>query len=120
MPRNSRSPTDFLPLSPLDFQVLALLARSELHGYGIAQEAAGAFPNQPELDIGSLYHIISRMLAGGLIRETPPPSDAPADKRNRRYYTATALGRSVARVEAARLRALLKAPATLELLRDRP
>jgi len=44
-----RSPTRFLPLAPLDFQVLTLLGTRELHGYGIVQAARAAFPEQPLL-----------------------------------------------------------------------
>ena len=107
----------FLPLPPLDFQVLTLLAAGELHGYGVVQASTDAFPDQPALDVGSLYRIIGRMLSDRLIREVKAPADGPDDKRVRRYYTATELGRAVARAEAARLRALLASPATLRLLR---
>ncbi|MBC7897950.1 MAG: PadR family transcriptional regulator [Cytophagaceae bacterium] len=116
MPPGSSDPGRFLPLTPLDFQVLTLLASRELHGYGIVQSAGEAFPGQPSLDLGSLYRIISRMLAERLIHEVKAPGDAPADKRVRRYYAVTNLGRAVARAEAARLRALLASPATLILL----
>lgn len=109
----------FLPLPPLDFQVLTLLASQELHGYGIVQASVEVFPDQPVLDIGSLYRIISRMLDEGLIREVKPPSNSPNDKRVRRYYAVTELGRAVARAEAARLRAMLASPATLALLKVR-
>jgi DNA-binding PadR family transcriptional regulator len=110
------NPASFLPLRPLDFQVLTLLATRELHGYGIAQAADQAFPGQPTLDVGSLYRIISRMLDEGLIREVEAPADGPSDRRVRRYYTATSLGRAVVRAEAARMRALLASPATVGLL----
>jgi len=111
-----RNPTRFLPLAPLDFQVLTLLGTRELHGYGIVQAAQAAFPAQPLLDIGSLYRIISRMLDDRLIREVAAPQDSPNDRRTRRYYAATELGRAVVRAEATRLRALLASPATLSLL----
>lgn len=111
-------PRSFLPLTPLDFQVLTLLARGELHGYGIVHAAGAAFPDQPALDVGSLYRIIARMLESRLVREVRPPRDAPDDNRVRRYYAATDLGRAVARAEAARLRAMLGSPATLRLLED--
>lgn len=113
-------PARFLPLPPLDFQVLTLLAAQALHGYGIVQASSAEFPGQPQLDVGSLYRIISRMLADRLIREVDPPSDAPADRRVRRYYTVTDFGRAVARAEASRLRALLASPATLTLLESLP
>jgi DNA-binding PadR family transcriptional regulator len=108
-------PRRFLPLTPFDFQVLAILATRELHGYGIVQAAAEAFADQPTLDVGSLYRIIGRMLDDRLIREAKPPRDGPSDKRVRRYYECTDLGRAVARAEASRLRALLASPATLSL-----
>jgi DNA-binding PadR family transcriptional regulator len=112
----SKPPADFLPLTTLDFQVLTLLAVRELHGYGIVQAAAEAFPDQPALDVGSLYRIINRMLDEELLREVKPPRDAPDDRRTRRYYADTPLGRAVVRAEATRLRALLSSPATLRLL----
>ena len=116
MIRKSLNPSRFLPLSPLDFQVLTLLAQRERHGYGIVQASAEDFPGQPALDLGSLYRIISRMLDDGLIREVPPPATSPSDRRTRRYYLATDLGRAVARAETDRLRALLASRATLALL----
>ena len=110
------SPTRFLPLATLDYQVLTLVATRQLHGYGLIQASADLFPGQPPLDVGTLYRIISRMLDQRLIREVKAPDDAPEDKRVRRYYLATELGRDVARAEAARLRALLASQPTIELL----
>jgi DNA-binding PadR family transcriptional regulator len=118
LPRTN-DPARFLPLPPLDFQVLTLLSAQALHGYGIVQSSTAAFPGQPLLDVGSLYRIIGRMLADRLIREVDPPHDSPADRRVRRYYLVTDLGRAVARAEAARLRALLASPAMLTLFESR-
>lgn len=115
MPARRTDPRLFLPLPPLDFQVLSLLATRALHGYGIVQSSSKAFPDQPTIDIGSLYRIINRMLADGLIQEVDAPNDAPADKRVRRYYAVTDFGRAVARAEVARLRALLATPFALAL-----
>ncbi|HSA56279.1 MAG TPA: PadR family transcriptional regulator [Gemmatimonadaceae bacterium] len=119
MAPGSPDPRNFLPLTPLDFQVLTLLAAREHHGYGIVQASAEAFPEQPALDLGSLYRIISRMLDEGLIREVAAPAESPSDRRVRRYYLATRLGRAVARAEASRLQDLLASPATLALLEAR-
>lgn len=116
MTPKSPTPKHFLPLGPADLQILALLARRELHGYGIVQAAASEFPHQPALEIGSLYRIISRLLDQGMIREVDSPGSQPDDQRVRRYYTTTALGKKVAGAEAERLRALLAAPAMLRLL----
>ena len=117
-PRRS-DPRSFLPLPPLDFQVLSLLATQELHGYGIVQASGDAFPDQPALDIGSLYRIISRMLSDELIHEVQSPAGAPTDKRVRRYYAVTDLGRAVARAEVSRLRSLLASPLAIALLEAR-
>jgi DNA-binding PadR family transcriptional regulator len=114
-----RDPGSFLPLTPLDYQVLTILSSRQLHGYGIVHASGEAFPGQPTLDLGSLYRIISRMLGDRLLKEVNPPADSPSDKRVRRYYAVTDLGRAVARAEAARLRALLASPATLTLLDSR-
>jgi len=108
--------TRFLPLRPLDFQVLTVLAQSDRHGYGIARASREEFPDQPALELGSLYRIISRMLDQRLIEEVKPPADAPNDQRPRRYYHVTSLGLEVVRAEAHRMRALLKSPAIRRLL----
>ncbi len=109
-------PNGFVPVRPLDFQVLTILAEGELHGYGIVRAAQEQFPDQPSLKIGSLYRIVSRMLDHQWIREVPRPKSQPRDNRVRRYYTVTALGRAVIRAEAGRMRALLASPAALRLL----
>ena len=106
---------DFLPLSPMDFQVLLLLHEPR-HGYGIVQAGDKLFPSEPPLEIGSLYRVISRMLERGLIHEVKRPPDTPRDHRKRRFYVATELGLEVAHAEATRLHALLGSPQAAELL----
>ena len=115
MSHKSNNSNRFQQLKPLDFQILTVLAGGQLHGYGIVQAAQEQFPDQPTLEIGSLYRIVSRMLHAKWIREVSP-SETPVDKRVRRYYEVTALGRTVSRTEADRMRALLASPATLRLL----
>ena len=116
MSHNPNSINDFLPMSPLDFQVLLLLQTEPRHGYGIVQAGDRLFPSEPPLEIGSLYRIVSRMLEGGLIKEVSRPPDSPRDARKRRFYQATKLGMAVARAEAARMRAILESPHAAELL----
>jgi DNA-binding PadR family transcriptional regulator len=106
---------DFLPLTALDFQVLALLVRGPLHGYGLVQSARARFPEQPVLEIGSLYRIITRMLEDGLIEEVGKPAGVESSGRKRRFYVATELGRAVLRAEAERVRSLLSAAEALSL-----
>lgn len=110
-----RDPVDFIPLSPLDFELLLLLSDKALHGYGIVKASADA-GGEPSLELGSLYRIIGRMMQGGLIEECPVAQ--PETKRKRKYYQATALGRGVARAEARRLRALLESKLASRLLEE--
>ena len=116
MPHKPNKINDFLPMSPLDFQVLLLLQTEPRHGYGIVQAGEQLFPSEPPLEIGSLYRIVSRMLENGLIREVNRPPGSPSDARKRRFYQATELGVAVARAEAARMHALLDSPHAAELL----
>lgn len=106
---------EFLPLSALDIQVLAVLARGPLHGYAIVQSTGQEFPDQPALEIGSLYRIISRMLDDALIEEVDRPAHVPESGRKRRFYRATELGVAVLRAEADRVRSLLSAAEALSL-----
>ena len=108
-----RDPTGFLPLSPQDFQVLLVLTERPLHGYGIVK-ASEDETGSPRLELGSLYRIINRLSAGGLVEEVTGP-DA-GSKRKRRSYAATEFGRSVARAEARRLSNLLNTKHALDLL----
>jgi len=102
-------PGVFLPLTALDFQVLSLLVEGPCHGYGIVQAAEARYPDQPALEIGSLYRIIARMLDDGLIEEVEKPESVPESGRRRRFYRVTDLGLLVLRAEASRLRSLLAA-----------
>lgn len=98
----------YLPLRPVEFQVLLSLAGGERHGYGIIQDAeAVGKANVP--DVGTLYRALRRMQDQGLIGASArrPAADAGDERRN--YYRVTALGLRVARAEARRLDALTRA-----------
>jgi DNA-binding PadR family transcriptional regulator len=98
----------FLPLRPVEFDILLSVAGGERHGYGIIQdaEARGAIIVP---DVGTLYRALRRMQEQGMIvpserREAP---DAADERRN--YYRITEIGLQVARAEARRLAALMRA-----------
>jgi DNA-binding PadR family transcriptional regulator len=112
-----RNPTDFLPLSPQDFQVLLVLSDRPMHGYGIVKASTDA-SGKPGLELGSLYRIINRLMDRGLIEDAPAPMAQRDSRRRRRYYRATENGRRVARAEALRLRALLASEHAALLLED--
>jgi DNA-binding PadR family transcriptional regulator len=103
-------------LSRADLQVLLVLKSEPHHGYGIVSAAEEQFPEEPPLEIGSLYRILARMLDDGLIREVKRTDKRPIDGRTRRFYQTTALGIRIARDEVTRLQALLSSPRAVELL----
>jgi len=95
-----RDPASLLPLTPAMFHVLVALADGETHGYAILKEVERLTGGAVRLSTGTLYGIIKRLLADGLVKET---AAATKDDERRRSYELTAFGREVARAEAARL-----------------
>lgn len=93
-----RDPGDLLPLSPAMFHVLVALADGDTHGYAIMKEVERLTSGAVRLSTGTLYGIIKRLLAEGLIRATAAKED-----ERRRSYVLTPFGKDVARAEAARL-----------------
>jgi DNA-binding PadR family transcriptional regulator len=96
-----RDPQSLLPLTPAMFHVLVALADGASHGYAIMKDVEQLTSGAVRLSTGTLYGIIKRLLADGLIRALPAP--ASKDDERRRSYALTAFGRDVARAEAARL-----------------
>jgi len=95
-----RDPESLLPLSPAMFHILVALADGEIHGYQIMKDVEELTGGAVRLSTGTLYGIIKRLLADGLIRESAATA---RDDERRRSYALTAFGRDVARAEAARL-----------------
>jgi DNA-binding PadR family transcriptional regulator len=101
-------PTDLpLPLTPPLFHVLLALADGEKHGYAILKEVHQQTEGEVQLSTGTLYGIIKRLLADGMIVECAKRPAAAFDDQRRRYYRLTDWGRQVAAAEAERLEKLL-------------
>jgi DNA-binding PadR family transcriptional regulator len=94
-----RDPQSLLPLTPAMFYVLVALADGQTHGYAILKEVEQLTQGEVRLSTGTLYGIIKRLLADGLVREQRG-QDGVA---RRRSYDLTSFGRDVAKAEAARL-----------------
>jgi DNA-binding PadR family transcriptional regulator len=104
-----RPPTeDFLPLRPVEFDILLALGDGERHGYAIMQEALRRSEGQVQLEPGTLYRALRRMREAGLVTESAGRGQEGTDER-RRYYRLTALGRRVATAEAERMAGLVMA-----------
>lgn len=97
-----------LPLRGVEFHILLSLAAGDRHGYGIIQDIAargeGAVP-----DLGTMYRALARMVKSGLIEASSRRPVADVDDGRRNYYRLTNIGLHVARAEARRLKALMRA-----------
>ena len=114
-PQNN--PETHEPLTPAMFHVLLALAGDDLHGYAILKEVELRTGGKVKLSTGTLYGIIKRLLADGLIVERRArPTDANDDGR-RRYYRLTPQGREVAAAEAERMDEVLSIARARNLLR---
>jgi DNA-binding PadR family transcriptional regulator len=113
-----RDPRDLLPLSSHDFQLLLSLAAGPRHAYGLAKEVE-AHGDRVRLEIGSLYRMLARLTADGVIEDIDPPTGAEGHEARRRYYRLTAFGRRVAQAEAARLEHVVRAARREKLLPSR-
>jgi DNA-binding PadR family transcriptional regulator len=106
-----RDPVESLPLTPALFHVLLSLADGEKHGYAILKEVEQRTDGAVRLSTGTLYGIVKRLLADGMIRESAAGSD-----ERRIAYRLTAFGRKVALAEAERLRSLVMAAQAKKLI----
>jgi DNA-binding PadR family transcriptional regulator len=106
-----RDPVESLPLTPALFHVLLSLADGEKHGYAILKEVEQRTDGAVRLSTGTLYGIVKRLLADGMIRESAAGSD-----ERRTAYRLTAFGRKVALAEAERLRSLVMAAQEKKLI----
>jgi DNA-binding PadR family transcriptional regulator len=104
----------FLPLTPVAFEILLALADGEQHGYRIMQEVNARSDGAVTLHAGTLYRALARLLEQSLIEEL---AERPAeDDERRRYYRLTERGVAVARAEASRLAGQLEAARARRLL----
>lgn len=105
------------PLTPAMFHILLALAGEDLHGYAILKEVALRTGGKVRLSTGTLYGIIKRMLADGLIVELRSRPAESQDDERRRYYRLTAQGRQVAVAEAERMDEILSVARSRNLLK---
>jgi DNA-binding PadR family transcriptional regulator len=105
------------PLTPAMFHVLLALAGEDLHGYAILKEVELRTGGKVRLSTGTLYGIIKRLLADGLVVERRSrPAEAQDDER-RRYYRLTPQGREAAVAEAERMDEVLSIARARKLLK---
>ena len=92
-------------MSLLEYHVLLALAAGPLYGYAIKETVARESVGTVTPRAGSLYRVISRLTAAGLVVEAPPAEEPPPHPGHaRRYYALTAAGRRELSTEASRLK----------------
>ena len=109
----------FLPLTPVAFEILLALADGEQHGYSIMREVELRSGGSVVLHPGTLYRALARLLESGLIQELEERPDPADDDERRRYYQLSARGIAVARAEAERLAGQVAAARARKLLNVR-
>lgn len=96
------------PLRAGDVLILMMLVRGPRHGYGIMLDVAEHTEQAVQLEAGSLYRALRRLLDEGLVTEAASPADADREDERRRYYALTRLGRRALAAEAIRMRRLVR------------
>ena len=94
-------PQEHLPLAPRDLLILATLAESPSHGYGLIKSVEERSESGVLLDPANLYRVLRRMRELGWIEE----ADQGGDRR--RVHRITKTGRAIVAAELARLERLL-------------
>jgi DNA-binding PadR family transcriptional regulator len=118
--RTAVTPESQLPLAPATFQILLTLVRSERHGYAIMQEVTARTDGAVQLGPGTLYGALKRLLESGLVEEGSERPDPELGDDRRRYYKLTKLGLRVARLDAHRLDAMVRAARQKKLIGMEP
>jgi DNA-binding PadR family transcriptional regulator len=97
-----------LPLRRVEFHILLSVAAGERHGYGIMREIEARGETSVP-DVGTMYRALARMVEAGLIEAAARRSAPDSGDERRNYYRITSAGIRVARAEARRLEALMRA-----------
>jgi DNA-binding PadR family transcriptional regulator len=98
-----------LPLTAAMFHVLVALAEDDRHGYAILKAVSERTGGSVELSTGTLYSMIKRLLAEGVIVDSLRRPAAAEDDERRKYYRLTDFGRRVLAAETERLLSMVSA-----------
>ncbi|MFE9689498.1 PadR family transcriptional regulator [Micromonospora sp. NPDC005806] len=89
------------PLREPTFLILTALAETPRHGYAVIEDVLRISDGRVRLRAGTLYSVLDRLRADGLIEVD---REEVVQSRLRRYYRLTALGATRLAAEVARLR----------------
>jgi DNA-binding PadR family transcriptional regulator len=103
MNKETHNPQAYLPLSAVEFHILAALADMDRHGYAILKDIEERTDDSMKLGFATLYRTIRRMADDGLLIEVSQPEQASQDDDSRRkYYHLTNIGVQVLHADALR------------------
>ena len=106
-----------LPLRPVEFLVLLVLADGERHGYGIVQDIVERTDGTVKLLPGNLYAVLRRLMESELLAESSRRPAEDLNDQRRRYYHITKLGERALAADAERMKALVAQVEAKNLLR---
>jgi PadR family transcriptional regulator, regulatory protein PadR len=95
-----------IPPGTLHLLILKTLVRGAMHGYGIAQRIHQLSDEVLQVEEGSLYPALQRMLLKGWVVAEWRPSD---NNRRARYYELTPAGRQQLALERSEFRKVMAA-----------
>jgi PadR family transcriptional regulator, regulatory protein PadR len=101
----SASKNELLP-GTLEMLILQTLTRGAMHGYGIAQHIQEISHDVLQVEEGSLYPALQRLLVKGWVKAEWGTSD---NNRRARYYTLTPAGKKQLGVEAENFDRMIRA-----------
>jgi len=104
MVRNA-SKNELLP-GTLEMLILQTLKRGAMHGYGIAQFIQSISDDVLQVEEGSLYPALQRLLLKGWVKAEWGTSD---NNRRARYYTLTLAGRKQLGIESENFSRMIEA-----------
>jgi transcriptional regulator len=90
----------------LEMLILQTLTRGAMHGYGIAQHIQEISDDVLQVEEGSLYPALQRLLVKGWVRAQWGTSD---NNRRARYYTLTSSGKKQLGIEAENFERMIQA-----------
>jgi len=95
-----------IPPGTLDMLILKSLARGPMHGYGIAEHIHQMSEDVLEVEEGSLYPALQRLLIQGWVSAEWGQSE---NNRRARYYRMTAAGRKQLERELSEFQRVMRA-----------
>ncbi len=113
----SQTPEHFLPLTPLWFNILLAAADGPTHGYAVIKEIEQRTNGALTPGTGTVYVALQRLVEEGLLVESAEGRQDYDDRRARRHYLLSDLGRDTCAAEARRLAAQVETALAKKVLK---